>query len=100
MYCDVNERFGGLAETFRFIATEPSFSCECADLTCAQQMPMTRDEYDAVRAHATHFAVRPGHVLSDVEDVVSEHDAYVVVAKRNAAAEVAGAQNPRGREAG
>lgn len=95
LFREVNERLEGLAQTFQFVAETATFACECADTRCVAQLSLTLGEYEALRANPTHFAVLPGHILPDVEDVVSTGERYVVVAKRDAAAEVAKAADPR-----
>jgi hypothetical protein len=50
-----------------------------------QEAPCLRgqDEYEAIRSDEMRFAVLVGHVMPEVERVVSEHDGrYVVVEKR------------------
>jgi hypothetical protein len=61
MFRSVNERIKELGETILDSVTELDFSCECNDAAC--HSPIT-----------------------DVEDVVAEHDGYVIVAKRGAGA--------------
>ena len=73
--------------------------CECADQTCAETIPLTLDEYEAVRRIATHFLVRPGHDVPEIERVVDETDRYVVVEKLDEAGSVATALDPRSRDA-
>lgn len=79
---DVNDAFAEISETF-------VIACECADRGCAEMLTISPDEYETVRANPRHFAVNPGHVLPDVETVVGENGAYVVVEKVAAAAEAA-----------
>jgi 5-bromo-4-chloroindolyl phosphate hydrolysis protein len=69
--------------------------CECADDTCGDTFEITPRDYEVVRHQPTHFAVRPGHVYPEVERVVAEHEAYVVVEKVRKAAEVAAQADPR-----
>ncbi len=69
--------------------------CECGDEDCLEPLTLTPREYEAVRAGETHFAVRPAHVRRDVEDVVAEHESWVVVSKRGEAGAIAGATDPR-----
>ena len=60
--------------------------CECADKDCVETFPVSVQDYEAVRAQATRFLVRPGHVVAEVEDVVGEAGSYVVVDKMEAGA--------------
>ncbi len=91
----VNERLQGLAEAFEFIAQTASFTCECADVSCTKQISLTLPEYEALRADPNQFAVLPGHVVSDVERVVSENERFVVVSKIGEGANVAVSLDPR-----
>jgi hypothetical protein len=98
LFREVNERVAEVAE--QFIAGETpatiNFSCECGDGACAEQIAMTVDEYEAVRAEATHFAVAPGHEVLDIERVVARHPTYFVVEKQDPdAEEVARRTDPR-----
>lgn len=72
-----------------------SIVCECGDEDCTEPIELRPDEYESVRADETQFAVVPAHVRRDVEDVVAEHDGWVVVRKRGEAAAIAAASDPR-----
>jgi hypothetical protein len=94
----VNERLEGLAEAFQFIVEHTPFTCECADEACVEPMLMTVGEYESVRGHPSRFAVLPGHVDAEVEDVVEANDRFVVVSKIGAGAEIAEQFDPRSAE--
>jgi hypothetical protein len=53
--------------------------CECGDETCFERIVVALDEYQEVRSHDNWFVIRPGHEKLDVERVVRERDAYLVV---------------------
>jgi hypothetical protein len=55
--------------------------CECANVDCIATVELSLAEYEAVRRIPTHFLVHPGHVVPDVERVVTENDRYTVVEK-------------------
>ena len=98
LFREVNERVAEVAE--QFLAGESpatvNFSCECGDGGCVEKMAMSVDEYEAVRAKATQFAVVPGHEVPDIERVVSRHTGYFVVEKQDPdAEEVARETDPR-----
>ena len=95
LFREVNERLEGLAEAFQFIAEHTTFTCECADQTCVAPMLMTIDEYEALRGHRNRFAVLPGHVYRDVEDVLDTTERFVVVQKIGAGAPIAERSYPR-----
>ena len=69
--------------------------CECADEDCVQRLTWREEEYEAIRAHDTHFVVAVGHVDVRIEDVVRHTDRFEVVAKRGVAGEIAEDLVPR-----
>ena len=79
---DLNDAFAAISDTF-------VIACECADTSCIETLEISGEEYAAVRAEPRQFAVLPGHVYPDVENVVRESDRYVVVEKIAAAGELA-----------
>lgn len=72
-----------------------SVVCECGDEDCTTAIELTPGEYESVRADETQFAIVPGHVRPEVEDVVSEQDGWALVRKRGEAAAIAAAADPR-----
>jgi hypothetical protein len=85
LYREVNEQIerlrGGAALFVEFV-------CECTE-NCSVKLPLTIEEYESVRRVPTHFLVKPGHTLPDVERVVMQNDRYVEVEKFGAAGPVA-----------
>jgi hypothetical protein len=77
----VNERLEDLNDTFAEFSGRFQIVCECGDSECSQQFAVTPEEYAALRADATTFAVIPGHEEPDVETVVEKHERYDVVRK-------------------
>ncbi len=90
LFREVNERI-------RDVAPEGGapFLCECGDDECVETIVLAEDEYEAVRGASEQFVVRRGHVATDVESVVAEHDGYVVVHKHEDEAAIARATHPR-----
>lgn len=76
---EVNEAIAQTAE--RFDADEADFVCECADPDCADRMTADLDDYEEVRAEATHFLVAPGHDEPRVERVLERRGEYHIVEK-------------------
>jgi hypothetical protein len=75
----MNERLSDL-----YADREPlhrQFVCECGDHACTDGITLTVDEYDAVRGHATRFAIVRGHEFEFGERVVSVNDGFAVVEK-------------------
>jgi hypothetical protein len=53
--------------------------------------------YEAVRSAFDRFLVLPGHELPEIEEVLEQHDGYLVVAKRDRrAVALAAATDDRG----
>jgi hypothetical protein len=70
------------------------FVCECGRLGCNEIIELLLWEYEAVRADARQFAVRPGHQTGP-EEVIDTHERYLVVAKRGSAGDIAEFSDPR-----
>src|SRR3954454_13107938 len=82
MFRAVNERITGWPERQAAPAAEKlMFYCECADPKCFEHVYLTPQDYEAIRAESTRFAVVPGHVFPEAEHVVAQPDDYEVVEK-------------------
>lgn len=89
LFRETNER---LEERVRlFVGDEELFGiiCECGSLDCNERITLSKDEYAAVRADPAQFAVKPGHIIVGVEEVVARTDRFEIVRKQGVAAEVA-----------
>jgi hypothetical protein len=91
---EIEERAKGLDESLT-LELMP-FLCECAERDCTRVIRLTLDEYEAVRAQPTRFAIVPGHE-SDLEDeeVVSRNERFSVVEKIGEEARIATESDPR-----
>ena len=70
--------------------------CECGSTGCVEMISVTREAYESVRADPERFFVKHGHVFPDIETVVDEHEAYLVVDKKaGEPARVAREMDPR-----
>jgi hypothetical protein len=99
LYREVNEKIHELNAVFeQFAALSGTWVCECADEDCTAVMELTVAEYESLRAHPNRFAVLRGHVYDDVERVVEERDAYVIVEKLGPDAAYAIEHDPRREE--
>jgi hypothetical protein len=56
---------------------------------------MTYGEYESIRRIPTHFAIRAGHEITEVEQVMAGNARYIVVSKLGAAAQTAIQLDPR-----
>ena len=81
LFRKVNDQIEGVNEAFGTFTGTMSIVCECGRLDCIEQIELILDEYRALRNEPTHFAVRPGHEIRDVERVIAHRDGYLVVAK-------------------
>lgn len=91
----LNERLRESGAAWEGREGELSIVCECGDEDCTQPILLTPGEYEAVRADETQFAIVPGHVRPEVEEVVAERDGWSLVRKRGEAAAIAAAADPR-----
>jgi predicted NBD/HSP70 family sugar kinase len=69
--------------------------CECGREDCLEQVAVTLAEYERVRAAPTHFIVKLGHELGEVERIVERLDRFVVIEKREEEATIARETDPR-----
>lgn len=73
-----------------------TFLCECSDTSCKENIRLTYDEYEAVRAKPHQFAIAGGHAAAG-ETIVDEFGRYAVVEKIGDAERVAEEEDPRAR---
>ena len=80
LFREVNERIDHLQGDLAGVGTF-QIVCECGTAGCTERFPITREDYEAVRADPRHFAVLPGHERPDIERTIAECDGYLVVEK-------------------
>lgn len=96
VFRDVNERIQDVANSFDLTSEPLDLICECGDASCVARISLTRDAYEEMRSDPQLFAVAPGHVAPDVEQVVANHSGYDVVRKyKGVPAEIAQKTDPR-----
>lgn len=97
LFREVNESVREVNETFGEIEPTAEWVCECAHPTCVERITLTIDEYKALRAAPSLFAVAPseGHVFVEVENIVDRTERYWVVEKIGEAAEFVAAVAPQ-----
>jgi hypothetical protein len=93
VFRDANEQIRDAERRLEPPLDRVPYICECDDVTCRELIPLTREEYEAVRADPTHFAIRPGH--STHGEVVEDNTAYLVVRKTGDEATVGRILDPR-----
>jgi hypothetical protein len=82
LFRTVNDEVHGLNERFSVVADPVSVVCECGKADCTERLELRANEYEQMRSDPTHFAVKPGHEVPDVEAVIERHGGYLVVEKR------------------
>jgi uncharacterized protein (DUF1499 family) len=68
-----------------------TIACECADPACVETLEVDAEHYAQIRAQPTHFIVLPGHIYTEVEQVIFEDARFQIVEKLDEAAVVAAA---------
>jgi hypothetical protein len=91
----VNERVLEVNKEFETTDGLLNFICECGKVDCTEAVLLTLNEYEAVRAHPTHFVVVPGHEAAFVESIVARDERFIVVEKHIGEHEIAEATDPR-----
>lgn len=83
VFREANERIHESAQTYAHELEHIPFLCECPVEDCVEIVPLTEDQYNAVRANPTHYMTAVGHEVSEapVGTVVARNDGYVVVEK-------------------
>jgi hypothetical protein len=88
LYRQMNETLEALNEAFSRYDDTFSVVCECGMLECAEQLDVPRAVYEQTRADSTHFIVKRGHQIDDVEQVVANHGTFAIVEKTPEEAQV------------
>jgi 3,4-dihydroxy-2-butanone 4-phosphate synthase len=92
LFREVNERIEDLAT-----GTLVTFLCECMNERCNEEIQLSVQEYEKIRAHSTWFVVHVGHHVPGVETIVETKDRYAIVKKLGAGERVAEKLDPRRR---
>jgi hypothetical protein len=93
-----NETLEEKAGKFGFGEERTPYLCECADERCRSVILLTRDEYEAVRAHPKRFVMMPGHQNTD-ERVLQEEPGFTVIEKHGEEGELVAEEDPRSESA-
>ena len=78
LFREVNEQIEQVAESFGSDGLN-QLICECGNPNCTQQIKLTGDEYERVRAHASRFVVALNHENPETESIVEQNDRFAVV---------------------
>lgn len=96
VFRSVNERIQEVATAFQLSPEPLDLICECGDPSCIERITLTPAEYEELRSNPHHFAVAPGHEVSDIETVVARRERYDIVAKTSGVPEqIAEETDPR-----
>jgi hypothetical protein len=95
LFRDVNERIEEVSKGFGRSMKMIDFVCECGRADCSEAVEMTHGEYESIRRSPTHFAIKAGHEITEVEQVMASNARYIVVSKVGAAAQTAKQLDPR-----
>jgi hypothetical protein len=66
----------------------PSFRCECWQQDCMERIPLSRQDWELVRAEPNRFAVAPDHVAADFEAVVKALPHFWLIEKFGKAGQI------------
>jgi hypothetical protein len=70
------------------------YLCECEDERCTAVIQLTREEYEAVRAHPKRFVMAPGHQKADAR-VLQEEPGFTVIEKHGEEGDLVAEEDPR-----
>jgi hypothetical protein len=78
LFREANEVIEQVAESLGTDGQD-SFLCECRNPECAQEIALTRGEYERIRDHANRFAVALNHENPETETIVAQTERFAVV---------------------
>jgi hypothetical protein len=91
IFREVNERIEELTREGESL----QILCECGNPDCQEPLRVAIAEYERVRQEPTDFLVAPGHVIPEIEKVVSGTQRFEVVRKLAGEEELARETDPR-----
>jgi hypothetical protein len=86
---EVNERVGDVAASWYDADEKVAFVCECSLEDCSERIQLTMREYERVRSSPAWFAIRPDHLVAEIEREVETIGDVLVVEKLGPGREVA-----------
>ena len=81
IFRSVNQEIKRLSEKLLDARSDLEFVCECYDPACIKRMRMRLAEFTEFDRMENCFIVVPGHEDAEVEEVMTRHKNYLVVAK-------------------
>ena len=91
---DANETMEQKADEITGGRGATPYLCECDDPRCTEVIPLTRAQYEEIRAGSRIFVVAPGH-QTQRDRVVAEHDGFTVIEKTGEEGALVEQQDPR-----
>ena len=90
-----NEGIEGKTRALEFSERQRTpYLCECEDMRCTSVIRLSREEYEALRAHPRHFALAVGHE-SPQDRVVELWEGFTVVEKTGEEGRLVEENDPR-----
>ena len=96
---DVNRQIEAGASLHEVASSMP-LHCECAQPGCLEKIDVHPRTYKPILEERYRFIVVPGHVQPEIEQVVEEQEAFVVVEKIGEARRQIDADHPQSRHRG
>jgi hypothetical protein len=92
IFREVNERIRALNR-----GQEESLEilCECGNAACDRSVTVTTSAYEEARRHSTHFIVVHGHVIAEIEVIVTRKPGFDIVRKLPEEEAIARRTDPR-----
>jgi hypothetical protein len=59
----------------------PHFICECSDTSCVDTIEVSAETIRSLHEDRNLYVIKPAHIHSDLEELVEDHDEFVVVRK-------------------
>jgi hypothetical protein len=97
LFREVNERVKDIAAKLGDDGGYEYF-CECANKDCTFRVSLSLSDYEAIRRDPRQFVVLPDHYTPEIEEVVTEGDAFWVVRKDGDAGDFVEQLDPRTRD--
>lgn len=89
-----NEKLERAVRRLRAKDEATPYLCECEDESCMGVVRLTREQYEAVRAHSKRFLVLPGHQEGN-ERLILEEQCFTVIEKVGAEGTLVADRDPR-----
>ena len=91
LFRSINSNVAELNQNYEGFTQDSFFVCECANTDCAEEIELSRGEYERIRANDRWFFVASNdtHVFPVVDVIVERCRRYYIVEKIEAGAAVA-----------